>query len=197
MCKLDEKVRSAVKKLKDHNLIPKHGEVAVDAAYWSEVLDPKHSPGHGRKGNVAYLSDAKRKPHVATFDGDKLKIKRTSVFKIGINHSTQGSVIFVIDRSRNFYVGIKAIGQFHHSSFLSGSQALAAGSMRLAEGFKILEVNNHSGHYKPSLEQLRLTAVIMHLQGADLNKIPFKYSPPQGKHVEFGNGLALLRHPHD
>lgn len=191
---LEQTIKRAVAMLKQHNLIPRHGEKAVDSAYWSEVIDPEHKPGHGRQGKVQYKDEAGRAPHIVTFDGDKLKVKQTSMFKIGINNSTQGEIIYVIDRDRNFYVGKKAIGNFHHSSFLAGAPALGAGSMMLAEGFKIIEVNNNSGHYKPGLEQLKLTAVIMKLKGADLNRIPFRYTPPRGAAMIWGTGIAMIQH---
>jgi len=194
MSNLADTIKRATAALNKHNLIPRHGEKAIDSAYWSEVIDPDHKPGHGRRGRVAYLNSAGRAPHIVTFAADTLKVKPMAMFKIGINNSTQGEVIYVIDRDRNFYVGKKNIGNFHHSSFLAGAQALGAGSMMLAEGFKIIEVNNHSGHYKPGLEQLKLTAVIMKLKGADLNKIPFKYSPPNGAPTKWGTGIAMIRH---
>jgi hypothetical protein len=196
MTKATEAWQRAFHALQQHNLIPHHGEKAIDSAYWSEVIDPEHKPGHGRQGKVAYLVEAKRKPHIVRFDKDRLVVPATSVFKIGVSSSTAGELIWVIDRDRKFYVGIKAIGNFHHSSFLAGSQVLAAGSMVIASGYKILEVNNNSGHYKPDLAQLKLAAVVMRLQGADLNLIPFKYSPPPGKGtpVTFGSGIAMIRH---
>lgn len=185
-------LRSAVTKMRAHNLVPQHGEVAVDDAYWSEVLDPEHKPGHGRDGNVAYLDANKRKPHVVGFNGDKLVVKMTNRFKTGLFPNTEGGIIFVIDRDRKFYAGIKSIGNFHHSSFLSGAQALAAGTMQITSNYTITQVNNHSGHYKPTITQLKLTAVVMHLQGADLNQIPFRFTPPTGGHHDFATGHALL-----
>lgn len=185
--------RRAFESLQRHNLIPRNGEKAVDRAYWGEVVDPQHSPGHGRTGNVAYLNQLRRTQHLVTFKDDRLVVKLTNAFKIGILTNTSGEIIYVVDRDRNFYVGKKNIGHFHHSSFLSGAPVLAAGSMVIEPGFKIVEVNNHSGHYKPGLEQLKLAAAIMQLRGANLNSIAFKFSPPTGAAQTWPSGVAMIR----
>ncbi|NHZ43635.1 hypothetical protein [Massilia aquatica] len=185
--------RRAFQALKGHNLIAHGGEKAVDRAYWSEVTNPSHPPGHGRTGNVKYLTPRQRRLHLTTFKDDHLVLSRASIFEIGINMTSRGEIIYVVDPLRNFYVGFKTIGTFHHSSFLAGAQVLAAGSMIIAPGMIIVEVNNHSGHYKPGLAQLKLAATVMKLKGANLNAISFKYSPPTGAPTTWESGVDMIR----
>jgi hypothetical protein len=42
---------------------------------------------------------------------------------------------------------------FHHSSFLSGGDVIAAGTIHLHDG-DIQRISNSSGHYQPSLSSL-------------------------------------------
>ena len=55
-----------------------------------------------------------------------------------------GKLTFVLAPDDTLYVAEKTRGHFHHSSFLSGSVATAAGSMVVAAG-KLELTNPHSG----------------------------------------------------
>jgi hypothetical protein len=184
----------AIATMRARGLIPGRGEKAVDSAYWPEVLDPNHRATHGRNGNVTYLeTEAARARHLAKFQKNELVINPINYFRIGIMQNTVGEIIYVVDRHNNFYVGKKNLGHFHHSSFLGGTQVLAAGSMIIAAGLKIVEVNNHSGHYLPGLQQLKRAAITMQLRGADLKLIRFKFSPPTGPAQTWSNGVDMVR----
>jgi hypothetical protein len=64
--------------------------------------------------------------------------------------------IFVVDGNNKFFVHRKKTGAFHHSSFLGGRPAIAAGGLVAKDG-KLLVVNSNSGHYKPSAKMLEKT----------------------------------------
>eukprot|EP00930_Biecheleria_cincta_P052054 TRINITY_DN37289_c0_g1_i1.p1 TRINITY_DN37289_c0_g1~~TRINITY_DN37289_c0_g1_i1.p1 ORF type:complete len:332 (+),score=33.79 TRINITY_DN37289_c0_g1_i1:93-998(+) len=64
--------------------------------------------------------------------------------------------IYVVDSDHKLYVHRKKKGHFHHSSFLGGKPALAAGGLVISDG-KLLLVNGNSGHYKPSAKMLKKT----------------------------------------
>lgn len=60
-------------------------------------------------------------------------------------------MIYVMSPDGTLYVGDKKREKFHHSSFLSGSAVIAAGSICVEEGV-LKELTPHSGHYRPSDE---------------------------------------------
>ena len=60
-------------------------------------------------------------------------------------------MIYVMSPDGTLYVGDKKREKFHHSSFLSGSTVIAAGSICVEEGV-LKELTPHSGHYRPSDE---------------------------------------------
>ncbi|WP_444904524.1 hypothetical protein ACJJIU_06420 [Microbulbifer sp. CnH-101-E] len=167
------------------------GAKMVATPYWPEVHHPNHQATHGRNGNVRYLSDRDRQKHLATFTGNMLVIPTQRRFELGILQNTAGNIIYVVDSQRNFYVGRKNLGHFHHSSFLAGGSVLGAGTIVLGAGYQILEVNNHSGHYRPGARELKRVALAISTLGGDLNQIPFRVSGA-GPDVVYGNGLALL-----
>lgn len=60
--------------------------------------------------------------------------------------------IFVMAESGELYLSKnRKVGEFHHSSFLAGKPVAAAGEMIIKKGI-IIEINNASGHYMPSLD---------------------------------------------
>eukprot|EP00746_Dinoflagellata_sp_MGD_P121507 gnl/MRDRNA2_/MRDRNA2_56655_c0_seq1.p1 gnl/MRDRNA2_/MRDRNA2_56655_c0~~gnl/MRDRNA2_/MRDRNA2_56655_c0_seq1.p1 ORF type:complete len:244 (-),score=43.95 gnl/MRDRNA2_/MRDRNA2_56655_c0_seq1:40-771(-) len=116
--------------------------------------------------SVEYLDDAGRAECEVTFvddeDGEKVMVYKATgepvdtpvrkcfpLYRIGV--STK--YIFVCDLDYHVYVHKKAKGMFHHSSFLGGRPARAAGGVVVEDG-KLLAVNGNSGHYKPSPRML-------------------------------------------
>jgi hypothetical protein len=63
-------------------------------------------------------------------------------------------MIYVMAPDGTLYVGDKKRRFFHHSSFLSGSTVIAAGSVRVEQGV-LQEITPHSGHYRPSDEDFK------------------------------------------
>ncbi len=169
------------------------GTKVITQSYWPEVHHPTHKSTVGDT-NVSYLDETKRKKHQVKFDGRTLVVPVVNRFEIGVLQNTAGDLIYVVDASHNFFVGIKKLSEFHHSSFLAGGPARAAGTIRLGQGFQILEVNNHSGHYKPGLLELKQAADTISLLGGDLNLIPFRLMQPPAQDIICGTGLALLAH---
>lgn len=60
-------------------------------------------------------------------------------------------MIYVMSPDGTLYIGDKKREKFHHSSFLSGSAVIAAGSVCVEDG-NLKELTPHSGHYRPSDE---------------------------------------------
>lgn len=62
--------------------------------------------------------------------------------------------IFILDVEDNLYLcDCNSVNEIHHSSFNQGKAVKAAGEMYIHDGV-ILEVNNFSGHYRPSDQSL-------------------------------------------
>lgn len=189
-----EKLRNAIAKMKTVGIINKNGLRAVQSSYWPEIFHEGHPPGHGRSGSVKYLDESQRQKHIATFNGINLVIKPTAVFQIGISKSTKGEVIYVVDDNGKFYVGMKDLGSFHHSSFLAGHAVRGAGTMIIKEDFEVAEINNNSGHYCPSVPQMFRVALAIKLNGGDLDRIKFKVNGGVGQEsvIFEGSGMEFL-----
>lgn len=71
-------------------------------------------------------------------------------------------------QGRVFVSNYPVIGEFHHSSFLSGGKVAAAGEVEVING-KILSINNRSGHYKPKSELTDQFVFELSERGADLS----------------------------
>jgi len=65
-------------------------------------------------------------------------------------HNGAGRAVFVMDTNGNLYASnYHAVGDFHHSSFLSGGDVASAGEITVRDG--VMEgLNNSSGHYRPT-----------------------------------------------
>ena len=59
---------------------------------------------------------------------------------------------------------------FHHSSFLSGSATIAAGSMLVEHGV-LKEITPHSGHYRPSEEDFARCLALLAKRGVDMSTV--------------------------
>ncbi len=67
----------------------------------------------------------------------------------------EGAVPFVVSEGGEWYAKANPAfdGSFHHSSFLSGTPVILAGTIRVAAG-TLQYVSNSSGHYAPKLSDL-------------------------------------------
>lgn len=82
----------------------------------------------------------------------------------------KGWGVYVMDPNGQFYAGPHVIGQFHHSSFLSGGAIAGAGELKVGSG-RLKEINNKSGHYKPGLYQIVQTLMQLDKDGVDLSTV--------------------------
>lgn len=84
-----------------------------------------------------------------------------------------GWAIFVMDRNNNrkIYLNDHIRGRFHHSSFLSAANVVAAGEIAVRNG-KVVGIINKSGHYKPTAYMLHYFLRYLHSNGVELKGIP-------------------------
>ena len=78
--------------------------------------------------------------------------------------------IFVVDPAGRFYVAKKVKGKFHHSSFLAGGTAKAAGNLTVKEGL-LTRISRASGHYRPSEEDLLWFLALLQARGVDTTRV--------------------------
>lgn len=103
-------------------------------------------------------------------DGKLVKANGKPFDSMSPNGSTD-SGIFVMDPQGRIYAhNDPKVGEFHHSSFLSGEPVAAAGQVKVSNG-TLLEVNKQSGHYKPNNEHLDQFTSEISGQGVDINKV--------------------------
>lgn len=80
--------------------------------------------------------------------------------------------IFVVDLRGTMFLGRKHKGMFHHSSFVSGAPIFAAGKIMIKHG-RIIAIEPHSGHFKPTLRNLTALCHVLRDQHVDLAQIAF------------------------
>ncbi|KAM3324944.1 IQ domain-containing protein IQM3 [Capsicum chacoense] len=81
--------------------------------------------------------------------------------------------IFVMSTSRRLYAGVKKKGMFHHSSFLAGGAALAAGRLVVQDG-TVKSISPYSGHYRPTDDRLETFLSILRDNGVNVDEVDIK-----------------------
>lgn len=111
--------------------------------------------------SVEYLDEAARAQYRVTVQN------KTLVYTNGSPVPT-GDVMFVFGKDGHLYVAKKRHGHFHHSSFFSGGPVQAAGMFHIGPGGKVLSMNNNSGHYIPTAEQMELVRQKLQSEGMSI-----------------------------
>lgn len=79
--------------------------------------------------------------------------------------------LIVIDKQRRILVlPYEQRGRFHHSSLSRGEVIVFAGMAAFSQG-RIRELNDNSGHYKPSPQQTVVTLKLLKSLGVDLSQM--------------------------
>jgi len=111
----------------------------------------------GKPHQVTYLNDVEREKFKLivrdgkVFDTDgNLFDSHASKLNPGQKQVTPNRAIFIMDEQGNLYASVhQEEGKFHHSSLSRGGPVSAAGEIFVENGV-LRELNNVSGHYKPS-----------------------------------------------
>ena len=72
-----------------------------------------------------------------------------------------------------------AQGSIYHSSYLNGREVLSTGCITVVDG-KLEYINNWSGHYKPSAQQILLVLRAFQTFGVDLTHVAVECQTPSG-----------------
>lgn len=70
-------------------------------------------------------------------------------------------------------------GSFYHSCYLEGRELLCTGCITVFQG-KLLYINNWSGHYQPSKQQLSLVLQAFRAQGVVIDQVVVEYQRSDG-----------------
>lgn len=130
---------------------------------------------------VEYCDEHARRAYEVEFVSPSTGDQSTaSVAPVAVYAATQALVqtdeqskwIFVVALDGKLYVGRKRKGAFHHSSFVAGAPILAAGKLMVKHG-RIVAIEPHSGHFKPTLRNLAALCRVLHAAHVDVASIVF------------------------
>ncbi|URE35937.1 IQ calmodulin-binding motif [Musa troglodytarum] len=141
--------------------------------YWLDVGDgratnlDKCPRSNLQDQRIRYLGPREREAYEVIVEDGRLVYRES-----GLPVSTvEGSKwIFVLSTSRALYVGQKRKGNFHHSSFLAGGAATAAGRL-VAAGGALKAIWPYSGHYLPTAENFEEFIVFLRDNNVDLSNV--------------------------
>ena len=132
-----------------------------------KVLGMIRDGGLGKDMNsgihVPYMNASDRAQHLIAARNGKL-FKGNTPFDT--NGGPSGAFIFVMDKDGAIYSANKRIVK-HHSSFLSGNPAAAAGHW-VVRGGKVEHINGQSGHYQPTRDYLEQFVAELRKRGVAL-----------------------------
>lgn len=102
---------------------------------------------------------------------------------------------FAMGLNRNIYARKHsnydvAKGSFYHSCYLEGREVLCTGCVTVVNG-ELKYINNWSGHYQPSRQQLSLAVQALRALGVDIANVTVEYQQTDGKY-ETKLGPAFL-----
>ncbi len=123
---------------------------------------------------VEYLDKNERRAYRMEFDngGRLIKPDGTPYDTTGAsNFSGTDKGIFVVSPDGQLYSSTEyPVGEFHHSSFLSGKPVAAAGELEVQNG-QIVGISDRSGHYQPEPEMTAQFLRYLEWKGVDLTRV--------------------------
>jgi hypothetical protein len=113
----------------------------------------------------------------------------------GITLSHQKAAPYAMDRYGNlFFMEVKGTGLrgFNHSSFCAGKGVICAGMLWFYEGY-LLYIDNDSGHYKPTRDNLRNAVLLLSNDyQVPLNYLKVGVRSPQKQDLEYYGGTQFV-----
>jgi hypothetical protein len=125
-----------------------------------KTLSPNDIVNKGYKV-LDYADDITREQYALDFAATEVTWSQTGVVVDTTNCThgdPPGTALYAADLEGEFYCRVydqtpENRGWFAHSSFLSGGNALCAGTLKIHYG-RLIEISNLSGHYTPKLQNL-------------------------------------------
>jgi hypothetical protein len=81
---------------------------------------------------------------------------------------------------------------FYHSSYVSGEDVVCTGCLTVENG-KLLYINNWSGHYRPSPQQVQIVLESLRVRGVDVSRVIVQYKTAGGGDVQSGDHFLRLQ----
>ncbi|TZF93710.1 hypothetical protein FW781_18645 [Chryseobacterium panacisoli] len=137
-------------------------EPASGAKYSTTSLENMYTIGSKKEfeKGVKYLNEKERETYEIFVQHDKIVNSEgnlidtsgsISILEDGTSDITDYAIFVMAEDGKLYLSKNRKVGEFHHSSFLAGNPVAAAGEIIIKKGV-IIEINNASGHYKPSLD---------------------------------------------
>lgn len=104
--------------------------------------------------------------------------KNSSGVRLGVAGFAMGLNRSIYARKHSNYNAAK--GSFYHSSYLQGRELLCTGCITVVAG-QLTYINNWSGHYQPSRQQLSLAVQALRALGVDITNVTVEYQQTDGK----------------
>ncbi|MCL7022651.1 hypothetical protein MKW94_002644, partial [Papaver nudicaule] len=181
--------------------------------HWIEAIDARHRYGHNlrlyheewcnadadgkdinlkdcprselRQQRIQYLGPREREQYEYIIEDGIIRHKLSGELMDTSIGSDGATWIFVMCTSKKLYAGEKKKGCFHHSSFLAGGTTLAAGRL-VAENGELKCISAHSGHYRPTGENIDSFKNFLSENGVNLNEVQIRSSIDENE----GNGAC-------
>ncbi|MBC8145792.1 MAG: hypothetical protein H7X80_09400, partial [bacterium] len=152
---------------------------------------------------LEYSSDSMRAKYAVEIEEDKITWSHNGARVHTMDHSSgevPGFAHYAMSMEGHLFVrmvDVGEMGKFAHSSFLSGSDVLCAGTISVDNG-RVIEITNESGHYRPSTANLAEACKALLLEGYDprmdgyalLTDFPGELQP-QGRYGRYRVPMAL------
>ncbi|XP_009370663.2 IQ domain-containing protein IQM3 [Pyrus x bretschneideri] len=170
--------------------------------YWLDVgdgkeLELKECPRLKlRQQCIKYLGPQERVHYEYIVEEGKLIHSQTGELLHTKDGSPGAKWIFVMSTSKRLYAGVKKKGVFHHSSFLAGGAAIAAGRLE-AENGVLKSISAYSGHYRPTDERLDTFLSVLKDNGVNLDEVQIRKATDDSDSYDGGksNGGSTFRMP--
>lgn len=139
----------------------------------TKMLD--HYAKHDAHYGIPYFNAAQQKAHQLSFRGGKIYDAQGRLFdtsRAAANNVGTPRATFTVNPNGQFSAingggGFKGI---HHSTLSAGAPVAGAGEMRVVQGV-LKEIDNGSGHYRPSAEIHKQVMDLLQRNGIDISKV--------------------------
>jgi hypothetical protein len=124
---------------------------------------------------VKYLNAEERKRYELTVRNGKLYDAEGKPFDTSTSSTafSENEAIFVISKDGRLYASTEPMdGYFHHSSLVAGEPVPGVGGVKANDG-TLKVFSDGSGHYRPTLKQLKWTIRYLQKLGLDLSEARF------------------------
>jgi len=143
--------------------------VALDQHFQGQFNDP-FAPGMQVevRRHVYFMNKQERMRYMIIVDNGDLRVSFDTLY------NTFQSQAYVMDRYGNLYSTSVPVNRasgtnFNHSTFNAGKDVICAGILNVRAG-KLQRIDNSSGHYKPTRQNLHNALTILNRLGADLSQ---------------------------